>query len=131
MKVLFVCRENRGRSQIAAGFYHQLRPGDAASAGTMVEAPNQKLGDLVPQSKTIPLMSEADIDVSTAVRTQLTEDTLTNYDKIIVMAEPENTPAWLRENPKTEIWLVEDTKGEIYGKSSCHSRPYQSKSYRT
>jgi len=62
-------------------------------------------------------MSEADIDVSTAVRTQLTEDTLTNYDKIIVMAEPENTPAWLRENPKTEIWLVEDTKGRSMEKA--------------
>jgi protein-tyrosine-phosphatase len=112
MKVLFVCRENRGRSQIASGFYHQLRPGDAASAGTIVDNPGQKLGELVPASQTVAVMNEIGIDVSGHVRTQLTQEAIEGYDKVIVMSEPENTPDWLRENPKTEIWSIKDPKGK-------------------
>lgn len=78
----------------------------------MVETPGQKLGELTPPGKTVSLMDELGIDMSDNVRTQLTKEALANYDKIIIMAEPENTPSWLRENPKTEIWNIEDTKGK-------------------
>lgn len=112
MKILFICRENRGRSQIAMGFYRQLHPDDAASAGTMVDTPGQELGELTPPSKTVALMNELGIDTSDHIRTQLTQEALAYYDKIIVMAEPEHTPDWCHENPKTELWNVEDTKGK-------------------
>ena len=109
MKVLFVCRQNVGRSQMAAAFYNQLHPGDGGSAGTIVDIPGQKLQDF-PAKRTIAAMRQLGIDVSQQRRTQLTPALAQGYDKIVVMAEPENTPGWLAHDPRTEIWDIKDTK---------------------
>ena len=110
MKVLFVCRQNIGRSQMAAALYNLLhQEGGADSAGTVVDVPGQRLQD-APAPKTIAAMQELGVDVSKNTRSQITPALLDEYDKIIVMSEPENTPDWLRDNPKSVVWDVEDTK---------------------
>lgn len=36
---------------------------------------------------------------------------INNYDKIIVMAEPETWPDYLKNNRRVEYWQIEDPKG--------------------
>lgn len=63
MKVLFVCRGNVGRSQMAAEFYNDLKPGDAASAGTTVDLPGQKLKHRSGANEVVSAMREKGLDV--------------------------------------------------------------------
>jgi len=95
---------------MAAALYNQLYPGArAASAGTVVDKPGQTLSD-APAPKTIAAMQELGLDVSGNTRRQLTPRMLTDYDKIIVMAEPENTPDWLEACSYAEFWKIKDPK---------------------
>ena len=57
-KVLFVCVENAGRSQMAEGFFKKLAPSDydGISAGTI---PVSEINPLAVQA-----MKEVDIDIS-------------------------------------------------------------------
>ena len=110
-KVLFVCRANTGRSQVAEELYNmETGTKSASSAGTIV---NDGIPTIREKPNTQPLldaMQKYDIDMSNNVREQLSLDDLDKYDKIVVMAEPENIPEWLSRHPKYEYWEVEDIK---------------------
>lgn len=110
MKVLFVCRQNIGRSQMAMELHRLAHPTDeVASAGTIVDVPGQMLQD-APAPKTIAAMQELGVDVSRNSRQQLTPEMLDGYDKIIVMSEPNNTPEWLESHPRAVRWNISDPK---------------------
>lgn len=116
MKVLFVCRGNVGRSQMATAFYNKLSgTNDADSAGTHVEAPGQTLLErkikLHGRSFVIDAMNTVGIDVSQAVRTQLTKDMLGKYDSVINMSGKRYSPKWLVESPNYVYWKVTDPNG--------------------
>jgi protein-tyrosine-phosphatase len=112
MKVLFVCRSNVGRSQMAMEFYNQLYPGDATSAGTMVDIPGQKLKERGPAVEVVLAMKELGIDMSENVRMQLSPEMTNQYDRVVVLAEPESIPNYLESAPNVEIWDVEDARGK-------------------
>ncbi len=111
MRVLFVCRGNIGRSQMAMEFYNKLHGSGAESAGTVVEPNQQRLGDRPGARVAIEAMKELGIDMSENLSHQLNESDLNNYDRVIVMAEPETIPQWLRRSMKAKKWDVEDPKG--------------------
>lgn len=115
MKVLFVCAQNVGRSQMAAAFYNQMTGScDADSAGTNVDQPGQTLleraGGTGAADKLLIAMDEAGIDMRSKVRTPITEDMLYRYDLIINMAEREKTPEFLENHPKCTRWEIEDPR---------------------
>lgn len=109
MKILFVCRQNIGRSQMAKELYNRTHAATADAAGTIVDVEGQTL-EACHAVKTIATMKELGIDVSQNRRRQLTQEMLPLYDKVIVMSEPQNTPEWLATWPKAERWEVPDTK---------------------
>jgi protein-tyrosine-phosphatase len=107
-KVVFICKGNIFRSQVAKAFYSQLIKDDswAESYGTWVEEEgNQglklslypKLGILFAELK------KYNIDISNECCEQLKEEYLKDADKIIVMAEKEFIPSWL-DKYKYEYW---------------------------
>lgn len=98
-------------------FYNQLKPGKGASAGTLVDHPGEKLKDRFGATTIVDVMKEHGVDMTENERTQITESMLENYDKIIVMAEPETIPTWLVSYPKTVIWTIEDAKGQSIQKT--------------
>lgn len=109
-EILFVCRQNIGRSQAAMAMFNKyIIDSHADSAGTMVETEGQTLEDFG-ASKTIAVLAEEGIDATQFASHQLTESMLDRYDEVIVMAEPENIPDWLRESDKFVYWAVPDTK---------------------
>lgn len=93
-------------------FYNQLYPGDATSAGTIVDSPGQKLKERGPAVEVVIAMRKHGLDISENVRTQLVPEMLEKYDKIIVLAEPESIPEYLKMHSKAEIWDVEDIRGK-------------------
>ncbi len=112
MRVLFVCRANVGRSQMAEVLFNKLTGLNSKSAGTKVDVEGQKIVDkglLV--EPVVRFMKKEGIDVSENTRTGLTPEMLENFDKVIVMAEPETIPDYLKNSSKTEFWEIEDPKG--------------------
>jgi protein-tyrosine-phosphatase len=116
MKVLFVCWANVGRSQMAAELYNKMTgTNDASSAGTEVSRPGKTLQERRSRrggTFVIDVMQDEGVDVSRNIRTQLTEGMLDEYDLIINMAQPEYTPAWLKNHSKYTYWFIEDPGGK-------------------
>ncbi len=112
MKILFICRGNVGRSQMAAALFTKYSGIKACSAGTKIfEEKNQKIKDIPLAEPVIRFMKKEGIDVSENTRIQLTPEMVQEFDKIIVMAEPETIPEYLSNSNKMEFWDIEDPKG--------------------
>ncbi|MDQ5886152.1 MAG: isoleucyl-tRNA synthetase [Patescibacteria group bacterium] len=116
MKILFVCWANVSRSQMAAAFYNQLTGStDADAAGTEVGISGETLGDRRKRlggTRVIDIMQEEDINMTDKVQTQLFEEMLDKYDKVISMADHQYTPEWLRNHPRFVYWHVDDPGGK-------------------
>ncbi|MEO5691430.1 MAG: low molecular weight phosphatase family protein [Candidatus Saccharimonadales bacterium] len=120
MKVLFVCRQNVGRSQMAKAFYNKLtKSHDAEAAGTHVSESGQTLLEqkYVSISKNffvLDVMNDLGIDMSNNARTQLADDATEKYNLIVAMTNEDDTPAWLKKSPKYVHWDVADPRGQDY-----------------
>ncbi len=93
-------------------FYNQLVPKGADSAGTIVDYPGEKLKDRLGAATIVTAMKEVGIDMTENIRTQIRPHDIDKYDQIIVMAEPETIPEWLKSNKKTIIWTIKDAKDQ-------------------
>lgn len=109
MKVLFVCKSNVLRSQMAAALYGQ----GADSAGFSVS----KLGECIAGKSDaadamIRYMQDiAGKDVSAHVRTQVTPELAQQYEKVIVL-EKENIPDFLANDSRVTVWDIENPNGK-------------------
>jgi arsenate reductase len=105
-KILFVCVENAGRSQMAEGFakHYGKSKIEAMSAGTM---PSNEVNPLVIQA-----MQEKGIDISKNKPKQITTQMVKDADTIIVMGCSAQgfCPAPLLS--KVIDWNIEDPKGK-------------------
>lgn len=119
MKILFICRGNVARSQIAEAIFNNLseKKHIAVSAGTKVvkediSKEGQKIKDIDTATNIIITMREVGIDVSDHIRNQLTFEIFEKADKVIVMAEMETVPEYLKQSGKVIFWEVSDPKGQ-------------------
>lgn len=115
MKILFVCKGNVGRSQIAEALMRKVHPEvEAISAGTALSGPEQPIGELMPGiQEVLDVMQEEGIDVSGNIRKQLTEEMVENADKVVVIMEhTESLPEYLAQSLKLIRWSVPDPKGK-------------------
>lgn len=111
MKVLFVCKSNVGRSQMAEAFFTILAPQhETMSAGTHVSSEGVPISETA--DKVVKTMSKAGIDVSHNVSDQLTPEMVEAANKVVVLNAPEELPNYLRNSPKLEIWDVSNAAGE-------------------
>ena len=116
MKILFVCNANVGRSQAAEALFKRLSSLDVHSAGTRADEivarsnpPTRTLKDS--PSPAVPYLKELGVDISQNLRTQLTSEMVQQADKVIVMADKDNWPDYLRDNDKVTSWDIENTRG--------------------
>jgi len=112
MKVLFICRGNVGRSQMAEALFTKYTGMKAFSAGTKVfKDRNQKIKEISLAEPVVRFMKKEGIDIRKNIRTQISPKMIKRFDKIIIMAEPETIPSYLSSNDKIEIWDIKDPKG--------------------
>jgi len=110
MKILFICKSNTGRSQMAAAFFNKLsKKHQGLDAGNKVKERGQE-GTII-HSYVIDSMKELGYDLSKNIRKQLTPEMAEWADKIIMMDEEENVPDFLKGSQKIIHWNVEDAAG--------------------
>lgn len=120
MKVLFVCRQNVGRSQMAKAFYNHLtHTQDADAAGTHVAEPGQTLLERKATSASknffvLDAMKDEGIDISNYKRRQIALDDLNRFDAVICMVDKDDTPEWLVHASNYIYWNVKDPRGQDY-----------------
>ncbi len=114
MNVIFVCRANLGRSQMAQAMFNRVSQHRSTSAGTMVlEMEGQTVAERAEVAPSVVLVldlmsGEENLDLSSEQRTQLTPELVDAADKVIVMAERETWPDYLFEGGKVEFWEIAD-----------------------
>ncbi len=105
-KVLFVCVENAGRSQMAEGFFRKIAPDayQGISAGTK---PVSEINPLAIQA-----MKEVDIDISQNQSKLITNEMISESNSVVNMGcmDKESCPALFVED--VADWNIEDPKGK-------------------
>lgn len=105
--VLFICRGNMVRSQIAEALYRKYRGGDATSAGIMPHVEHhdgKRLQDLGMDDWIRILKEKEGIDISNNVCRQVTERMADGAGRIVVMARSEIWPEYLRNRKDVISW---------------------------
>ena len=125
MKILFVCRGNMCRSQVAEALFRHTHQSVKSSAfdtlvrscGTWVEKEGltgKKLKDFdgvnesMNLTNLIDVMKEKGFDLSENICSPITPEVVSWADKIISMAEANESPDYLLNNPKVTFWNVEN-----------------------
>lgn len=120
INILFVCRANVGRSQMAEALFRRYMIGDfsVSSAGTIVSDEDgvskqgQKIGELASAKEAIHSLRLLGIDIAESERDQLTSQMVDAADIVIVMAEKETWPDFLKMSTNVIYWEIEDPFGK-------------------
>ena len=105
-KVLFVCVENAGRSQMAEGFFRKIAP-DAYQGISAGIKPVSEINPLAIQA-----MKEVDIDISQNQSKLITNEMISESNSVVNMGcmDKESCPALFVEDMAD--WDIEDPKGK-------------------
>ena len=116
MNILFVCKANVGRSQIAAALFNKYsKRNKAKSAGTHVgEKEGQTIGENEKAKFVWTVMDEEGIDVRNNKRIQLTPEMVEEADKVVMIVDKKDWPDYLKESDKVIYWNLEDAKDTDY-----------------
>lgn len=111
--ILFVCRGNVARSQIAEALMIKKGFSDAQSAGTHVKA--EKEGVQLKDDGEFAINAVENfrkitgVDLSHKTRKSLTIETAEKADRIIVLVDGKELPEYMsRFQEKTSYWVIED-----------------------
>jgi protein-tyrosine-phosphatase len=112
-KVLFICRGNWFRSQMAAAIYNKLTHSKTAdSVGTYTGAPDEPEGQILANLFTTPhffeTMEKNGMHVRNNSTKRLQPSMIDEYDTVISMAEEPYIPEFLKKAEKVIWWKVEN-----------------------
>lgn len=102
--VLFVCVHNAGRSQMAAGYLRALG-GDAVEVLSAGSAPGEAVNPVA-----VEAMAEEGIDISGAIPSLLTTESVRESDVVITMGCGDACPIF--PGKRYEDWVLEDPAGQ-------------------
>jgi len=113
MKVLFICKNNQFRSQMAASMYNKITgTNDADSVGTYVGSVDVPEGDIIEKyfrtADFFELMEENGISIRNNLTKKLLPEMIENALVVVSMAEEPFIPDFLLNNKKVIWWKVEN-----------------------
>ena len=106
MKILFVCRGNVARSQMAEAYYNFFTKSKDASSTGILDFTPIKYG--YPVKEVVQVMKEDSIDVSQQKVKFITEEMVNAADRIFVMCKKEECPKFLLNSKKITFWDIDD-----------------------
>jgi len=114
-KVLFICKGNWFRSQMAAAIYNKLTNSqNADSVGTYAGAPDEPEGQILSKLFTstdfFEVMEKNGMDVRSKTTKRLQPRMLEESDIIVSMAEEPYIPDFLKSSKKVIWWKIENPK---------------------
>jgi len=117
MKVLFVCKANVGRSQVAQVRFEQLSKHESYCAGigvaeSVAQRPSSKLKDIRNLSPVEYIKTRLGIDHSERDRLQLTPEMIDDMDLAIIIHDKAEWPDYLKEGANVVFWDIPDTPGQ-------------------
>jgi arsenate reductase (thioredoxin) len=101
--VLFVCVHNAGRSQMAAGYLREL----AGDRVRVLSAGSEPADEVNPVA--VAAMAEEGIDITAAVPTILTTESVADSDVVITMGCGDACPIF--PGKRYEDWVLDDPAG--------------------
>jgi protein-tyrosine-phosphatase len=117
MKIVFLCRRNRFRSQIAESIFNHFVKDDSYAISAGLDTLPEELGVFFGEYKngkvknTIEAMKNHGIDISKKYAKKVTPEMLENVDKIIVLTDnKEKIPEWFNKF-SYENWEIENFPG--------------------
>ncbi len=116
MKVLFICKSNAARSQMAEAFFNNSSKTNKAISAGLKTAHRKKVGYPVPRQIS-EKMSRVGIDMSKYKRKQLTQKMVNGSDKVIVIMTKGQIrallPQFVKKSDKVVYWdKVKDPKND-------------------
>ncbi len=113
MKVLFICKSNQFRSQMAAALYNKItKTTDAYSAGTYVGSQNEpegrEIGGLFSSDDFFDLMEQNNMNIRKCKTVKLSPDMVVNTDIVVAMPEEPFVPDFLQADDKVIWWKIEN-----------------------
>lgn len=137
MKILFICKGNMFRSQIAEAIYNTLTGSkDAISAGTTVGTPSEPEGRLLPECfKTdafFHVMDTHGLDMRNKKTRALTPELLQSVERVVSMVEEPFVPEYLRSDSRVLWWngienpdgITEENTEAAYQQIKCLVEEY-------
>ena len=117
MKVVFICRRNRFRSQIAEAVFNDFAKDGSYAISAGIDTLPEERGVLFCEYKndkvknTIDAMKNHEIDISRKYVKKIIPEMLVGVDKIIVLIDKnEKISEWLEKYPH-ENWEIENFPG--------------------
>lgn len=112
-KVLFICRGNWFRSQMAAAIYNKItNSSDADSVGTYTGAPDEPEGQILANLFKTPhffeIMEKNGMSVRSNSTKRLQPSMIDEYNIVVSMAEEPFIPDFLKDAKKVIWWDIEN-----------------------
>ncbi len=111
MKVLFVCKANVGRSQMAEAIFNSLA-GGKATANSAGVYPGSYEGKRISETgpNVTACMKDMGLDVSDKLSKKLTEGMASNADIVVSMVSKDTLPSYLQSSAKLILWGIKDPR---------------------
>ncbi len=111
IKVLFICKGNVGRSQMAEAIFNSLASNKAIAASAGVD-PGSYEGKRISEAgpNVTACMKDIGLNVSDRVSKKLTEDMVSNADVVVSMVSKDMLPDYLQSSAKLILWSIKDPK---------------------
>lgn len=113
MKILFICKSNQFRSQMATAIYNQITgTNDADSAGTYVGSVEEPEGVIIETRFRTPdffeIMEKNGMYIRARRTKKLVPEMIADADIVVSMAEEPFVPDFLSSNKKVRKWEIEN-----------------------
>ena len=127
IKVLFICKGNVGRSQMAEAIFNSLASNKAIATSAGVD-PGSYEGKRISEAgpNVTACMKDIGLNVSDRVSKKLTKDMCNSADVIVSMVNKDVLPSYLQSSAKLVLWDITDPKSMDYtGHATIRGQIYE------
>lgn len=111
LKVLFICKNDASKSQIAKSYYDKF---SCSTSNSLIAG----IGDVslmqsqILELEILQMVREEKINIIMEKIEPATEEMIKKFDRIIIFVKKEDCPDFLLKHPSIYFWEIEDPQGK-------------------